>query len=41
MGLLVLFKENRDMRENVTITVVLYIMSVLWGVLIEFFGITF
>ncbi len=36
MGLLVLFKENRHLRENMTIAAVLYIFSVVWGIIIEF-----
>lgn len=31
VGLLVLFKENRNVRENFTILGVLYVLGVLWG----------
>lgn len=41
MGLLVLFKENRHMHENFIIAVLLYAVSVVWGVVIELLGITF
>lgn len=41
VGLLVLFRENRHMYENLTIAVLLYAVSVGWGVIIEFLGITF
>ncbi len=41
MGLLVLFKENHHVHENLTIAAVLYGISVVWGVLIEVLGITF
>lgn len=41
MGLLVLFKENHHIHENVIIAALLYIVSVGWGVVIEILGITF
>lgn len=41
VGLLVLFKENRHMHENVIIVALLYAASVAWGVAIEVLGITF
>ena len=41
VGLLVLFKENRRMKENLWITVLLYAASVLWGCVITVLGITF
>lgn len=41
MGLLVLFKENRHIHENFIIAALLYAAGVVWGVVIEFLGITF
>ena len=41
VGILVLFRLNRDRKQNLGILVALYGMGVFWGVLIEFFGITF
>lgn len=41
VGLLVLFKENKHVRENWIIVALLYIVSVAWGVVIEVLGITF
>lgn len=41
MGLLVLFKENIHLKESLSIAVILYAVSVAWGVLIELVGITF
>ena len=38
VGLLILFRENRSMRENGAL---LYGLSILWGTLIELLGITF
>lgn len=41
VGLLVLFKENHHMKENLIIAAFLYGGSVAWGVVIDFSGITF
>lgn len=41
MGLLVLFKENHHRHENIIIAVLLYALSVTWGLAIDFLGITF
>lgn len=41
VGLLVLFKENHHWKENVSIAVLLYGTSVVWGVAIDALGITF
>ena len=41
VGLLVLFKENHHMKENLCIVVLLYGLSVLWGCVITVLGITF
>lgn len=41
VGLLVLFKENRNVHENILITAILYVGSVIWGVLFQAFGIAF
>ena len=38
VGLLVLFRTNRPMKENVRIAGLLYICGVLWGLLIELSG---
>ena len=41
VGMLVLFEENRNMRENLAIVGILYVLSVVWGVIIELIGISF
>ena len=41
MGLLVLFEENRHLKENLMITGILLGAGITWGCLIEFLGITF
>ncbi len=41
VGLLVLFRENTHVRQNIAITVILYAVSVFWGIVIELTGITF
>lgn len=41
VGLLILFRLNKSIKENLRIVAVLYGVSVLWGVLIELVGITF
>lgn len=41
VGLLVLFRLNRDKRQNGRITAVLYGLGVFWGIVIELAGISF
>lgn len=41
VGLLVLLRANRPMKQNIIIIVALYGMGVCWGFLINLFGITF
>ena len=42
VGLLVLFRTNRrHMSENIKITLILYVIGVLWGLLIEATGFSF
>lgn len=41
MGLLVLFEENRHLKENLMITGILLGSGIAWGCLIEFLGIAF
>lgn len=41
MGLLVLFEENRHVKENLTIVGALYVFGVIWGIVIDALGITF
>lgn len=41
VGILVLFRLNRDRKQNLGILAVLYGMGVFWGVMIELLGITF
>ncbi|MEF9922599.1 MAG: putative manganese transporter [Anaerovoracaceae bacterium] len=41
VGILVLFKENKNLTQNFTILGILYGVSVAWGVLIEALGIVF
>ena len=41
VGLLILYKVNNDMGENVKITVLLYVAGVLSGMLIEMLGVKF
>ncbi len=41
VGLLVLFRTNRHMKENLQITAALFVCGVFWGILIETLGISF
>ena len=41
VGILVLFGENRRIRQNVTILAGLYATGVAWGLLFQALGITF
>ncbi len=41
VGLLVLFRTNRHLKENIKITAVLYAFGVFWGLLIELTGFVF
>lgn len=41
VGLLVLFRLNRDKKQNAVIVGILYISGVFWGVLLELMGIVF
>ena len=41
VGLLVLFRLNRDCKQNVGIMAALYGFGVFWGVIIELLGIVF
>lgn len=41
VGLLILFRLNRDWKQNAGIVAALYALGVFWGVLIEFAGIIF
>lgn len=41
VGMLVLFRLNRHIKQNLSIVVVMYILGVFWGVFIQIFGITF
>lgn len=41
VGFLVLFRINRPMRQNIQLMLFIYIISVIIGVLINFFGISF
>ncbi len=41
IGLLVLFRLNRDRKQNLSILVALYGLGVFWGVVIELLGIVF
>lgn len=41
VGLLVLFRLNRDKKQNLSIVGILYSLGVFWGVVIELLGITF
>ena len=41
VGVLVLFRLNRDVKQNAGIIATLYGLGVFWGVLIELFGIVF
>ncbi len=40
-GLLVLFEENRNLKENLTVILILYVLGVAWGLLISAAGIRF
>ncbi|WP_230397610.1 putative manganese transporter [Novisyntrophococcus fermenticellae] len=41
VGLLVLFRTNKNVRENLKITGMLYALGVFWGILIEVTGVVF
>lgn len=41
VGLLVLFRTNRNVKENLAILLGLYVIGVVWGLLITLMGITF
>jgi hypothetical protein len=41
VGLLVLYRTNRNMKENLFLTLLLYVTSTLWGLLIELLQITY
>lgn len=41
MGLLVLFRLNRNSRQNITIICLLYVLSVFWGLVISLTGLQF
>lgn len=41
VGLLVLYRSNHSLKENVCITAAMYIIGIFWGFVIEFFGIVF
>lgn len=41
VGILVLFRENHHWKQNLLVVLILYVVSVFWGVAIELLGITF
>lgn len=41
VGLLILFRLNKDRKQNGTIVAVLYVLGIFWGILIEIIGIRF
>ena len=41
VGLLVLFRLNRNSRQNLMIVCLLYVLAVIWGLLISLLGIQF
>jgi hypothetical protein len=41
VGFLVLFRLNRDVRQNAGILAAMYVIGVCWGAIITIFGITF
>ena len=41
VGILVLFQENHNLKENLIILGILYVISVVWGILIQSVGLTF
>lgn len=41
VGLLVLFRMNKSLRENMNILAALYVIGVFWGIVIEFVGIDY
>ena len=41
VGLLVLFRTNADLKQNLAITGVVYVVSVLVGLIVSSFGIIF
>ena len=41
VGILVLFRSNKDTKENLKLTALLYACGVIWGIIIEISGIVF
>lgn len=41
VGMLVLFRLNRHIKQNLSIVAVMYFLGVFWGIIIQIFGITF
>ena len=41
VGLLVMYRANHHLKENVSVTIALYVIGILWGFLIEALGIVF
>ena len=41
VGILVLFRTNQSLKENLKITGILYGTGVLWGLLVEGLGVVF
>lgn len=41
VGILVLFRTNKNLKENILITIAAYVIGVIWGLVIEAVGITF
>ena len=35
VGILVLFRENDDMKDNLRILAILYVSGVVWGIIID------
>lgn len=40
VGILVLFKSNKNLKQNIQITTILYLLGVLSGIILEFIGLT-
>ncbi len=41
VGVLVMFRSNHNAKENVSVTLILYIVGVIWGLIMESMGIIF
>lgn len=41
VGVLVMFRSNHNIKENITVTMILYVIGVIWGFILEGIGVVF